>query len=110
MTLLRVARLSVNASPEPVAKNGRLTVTGRLTRATTDAATKFVGHGGQAVKLQFRKSGSSSYSTVKTVTTAANGTLKTTIVAGSAGSWRWSYTGSSTVASVSAAGDAVALR
>ncbi|MDX2704032.1 hypothetical protein PV350_14340 [Streptomyces sp. PA03-6a] len=39
-----MAKLSVNASPEPVAKGGKLTVTGRLTRATTDAATTFVGY------------------------------------------------------------------
>ncbi len=66
VTLLKVSKLTVDASPEPVAKGGRLTVKGRLTRATTDAATTFVGHAGQPVKLQFRKSGSSTYTTIKT--------------------------------------------
>ncbi|MFD2082821.1 hypothetical protein SAMN05421678_11887 [Actinopolymorpha cephalotaxi] len=110
VTLYKVAKLSVNASPEPVAKGGKLTVTGRLTRATTDAATTFVGYASQPVKLQFRKAGSSTYGTIKTSYTDANGYLKTTTTAGATGYWRWSYPGSSTVASVSAAGDYVALK
>ncbi|MFF0103510.1 hypothetical protein [Streptomyces hirsutus] len=110
VTLLKVAKLTVNATPEPVAKNGKLTVQGRLTRATTDAATAFTGHAKQPVKLQFKKSGTSTYTTVKTVTTDASGNLRTTTTAKSAGYWRWSYAGSSTVASVNAAGDHVALK
>ncbi|MGW5636555.1 hypothetical protein [Streptomyces sp. NPDC003832] len=110
VTLLKVAKLTVDASPEPVAKGGRLTVKGRLTRATTDAATTFAGYAGQPVKLQFRKSGSSTYTTVKTVTTDSAGYLTTTTTANAAGYWRWSYAGSSTVASVNATGDGVALK
>ncbi|SDS30573.1 hypothetical protein SAMN04489717_2270 [Actinopolymorpha singaporensis] len=110
VTLYKVAKVSVNASPEPVAKGGKLTVTGRLTRATTDEATTFVGYASQPVQMQFRKAGSSTYVTVKTVYTDANGYLKTTATAGATGYWRWSYAGSSTVASVSAAGDYVALK
>ncbi|TCB98882.1 hypothetical protein E0H26_05530 [Micromonospora zingiberis] len=110
VTLYKVAKLTVNATPEPVAKGGKLTVTGRLTRATTDAASTFVGYAKQPVKLQFRKSGSSKYTTIKTVYTDAKGNLKTTTTAKAAGYWRFSYAGSSTVASVSAAGDHVALK
>jgi 5-hydroxyisourate hydrolase-like protein (transthyretin family) len=110
VTLYKVSRLTVNASPEPVAKGGKLTVTGRLTRATTDAASTFVGYANQPVRLQFRKSGSSTYTTVKTGYTDAKGYLKTTTTAKAAGYWRFSYAGSSTVASVSATGDHVALR
>ncbi|MFY1704834.1 hypothetical protein ACN28G_24450 [Micromonospora sp. WMMA1923] len=110
VTLLKVAKLTVNATPEPVAKGGKLTVTGRLTRATTDAASTFTGYAKQPVKLQFRKSGSSTYRTVKTVYTDANGNLKTTTTATAAGYWRFSYAGNSTVASVSAAGDGVVLK
>jgi 5-hydroxyisourate hydrolase-like protein (transthyretin family) len=110
VTLLKVSKLTADATPEPVAKGSKLTVKGRLTRATTDAATTFVGYGGQPVKLQFRKAGSSTYTTLKTVTTDSAGYLKTTATANAAGYWRWSYAGSSTVASVNAAGDYAALK
>jgi hypothetical protein len=110
VTQLRVAKLSVNAAPEPVVKGRKLTVTGRLTRATTDGATAFGSPGRQPVKLQFRKPGSSTYTTIKTVSTDASGNLKTTAVAQARGYWRWSYAGSSTVSSVSATGDYVALK
>lgn len=110
VTLLKVAKLTVNASPEPVRKGGKLTVKGRLTRATSDAATAFTGYAGQQVKLQFRKSGADSYTTVKTVTTDSAGYLSTSTTANAAGHWRWSYAGSTTVASVNASGDAVALK
>ncbi|MFF7472729.1 hypothetical protein [Streptomyces sp. NPDC008092] len=110
VTQLKTAKLTVNAGPEPVAKGARLTVSGRLTRATTDAATTFTGYAGQSVKLQFRKSGSTTYTTVKTVSTNATGYLSTTATANAAGYWRWSYAGSSTVASVNAVGDGVSLR
>lgn len=110
VALYKVAKLTVNASPEPVAKGGKLKVTGRLTRATTDSATSFTGYAKQRVKLQFRKRGSSTYKTVKTVYTDSRGRLTTTTTARAAGYWRWSYAGSSTVASVSAAGDYVAVK
>ncbi|MFJ9564550.1 hypothetical protein ACIRQQ_31500 [Streptomyces fuscichromogenes] len=110
VTLLKASKLTVDASPEPVAKGAALTVTGRLTRATTDAATAFTGYAGQPVKLQFRKSGSTTYTTIKTVRTDTTGHLHTTVTAKAAGHWRWSYAGSDTVASVNAAGDGVALR
>ncbi|MGW7645492.1 hypothetical protein [Streptomyces bobili] len=110
VALLKVAKLRVNAGPEPVVKGRKLTVTGRLTRATTDAATTFTGYAGQSVRLQFKKSGSSSYTTVKTATTNASGYLTTTVTATAAGTWRWSYTGSITVASANATGDGVNLR
>jgi hypothetical protein len=110
VTLLKASKLTVNASPEPVAKGAELTVSGRLTRATTDAATTFAGYAGQPVKLQFRKSGSTTYTTIKTVSTNATGYLSTTATANAAGYWRWSYAGSDTVASVNAAGDGVILK
>ncbi|MGV9557286.1 hypothetical protein [Streptomyces sp. NPDC003522] len=110
VTLLKVSKLTVNAGPEPVAKGAELTVAGRLTRATSDAATTFTGCADQPVKLQFRKSGSSTYTTVKTVRTDATGRLSTTTTAKAAGYWRWSYAGSGTVASVNATADGVSLK
>ncbi|MFF7881142.1 hypothetical protein ACFZDJ_24620 [Streptomyces sp. NPDC007896] len=110
VTLLKTSKLTVNAGPEPVTKGAKLTVSGRLTRATTDAATTFTGYAGQSVKLQFKKSGSTTYTTIKTVRTNATGYLSTTTTANAAGYWRWSYAGSDTVASVNAAGDGVVLK
>ncbi|SDS80103.1 hypothetical protein [Actinoplanes derwentensis] len=107
VTLYKVARLTANAAPEPVRKNRNLTVTGRLTRATTDAATTFTGYGSQSVRLQFRKTGSGRYKTVKTVRADAKGNLKTVVKATATGYWRWVFAGSATVAPVSAAGDHV---
>lgn len=110
VTLYKVAKLTANASPEPVRKGRKLTVKGRLTRATTDAATSFTGLGYQPVRLQFRKPGSSTYTTIKTVKTDRYGYLRTTVTAKATGYWRWSYAGSSTVAYVSAAGDKVTVK
>lgn len=110
VTLLKEARLTVNAAPEPVAEGGKLTVTGYLTRATSDAATTFTGYADQPVKLQFKKSGSTTYTTVKTIRTDSTGRLSTTTTANAAGYWRWSYAGNDAVASVNATGDGVALK
>ncbi|MFB7710109.1 calcium-binding protein [Streptomyces sp. NPDC056105] len=106
----RYAKLTATqASPEPVAKGGALTVTGALTRASWDTNV-YAGYSAQAVALQFKKSGATAYSTVKTVTTDSTGRLKTTITASSAGTWRWKFAGTSTTSTVTATGDSVALR
>jgi hypothetical protein len=107
VTLSRVARLTANASPEPVRRNRDVTVTGRLSKATSDAATSFTGYGWQPVKLQFRKAGSSRYKTVTTVRSDSKGYLRAVVKAGSTGYWRWVFAGDRTVAAVSAPGDHV---
>ncbi|MCQ9185146.1 hypothetical protein KMT30_40190 [Streptomyces sp. IBSBF 2953] len=107
--LQRSARLTVDAAPEPVRKGRTLTVTGALTRADWDA-DRYARYSGQAVRLQFRKKGSSTYSTVKTVRSSATGGLKTTVKASVDGYYRFVFAGSSTTAAVSAAGDFVDVR
>ncbi|MFE3169110.1 calcium-binding protein [Streptomyces sp. NPDC059224] len=110
MKVKRYARLTATqAGPEPVAKGHALTVTGALTRAdwTTGA---YAGFGGQHVALQFKKAGSSTYRTVKTVTTDGGGKLRTTVTADSAGTWRWRFAGTGTTGAANAAGDGVALK
>ncbi|WP_369216711.1 calcium-binding protein [Streptomyces flavofungini] len=102
----RYARMTVNASPEPVKKGKTLTVTGSLTRASWETY-KYAGYTAQAVKLQFRKKGAASYSTVKTVSTNSGGALKTTVKAASDGYWRWSFAGTSTTNSVTTTADYV---
>ncbi|MEU4085720.1 hypothetical protein ACWD4F_05570 [Streptomyces aureus] len=102
----RWAKLTANAAPEPVAKGKTLTVTGGLTRADW-VKHKYTGFAGQSVKLQFRPKDSSTYSTVKTVTSSSTGALKTTVTANADGYWRWVFGGTSTTGSATAAGDFV---
>ncbi|MGW2749217.1 calcium-binding protein [Streptomyces sp. NPDC001450] len=102
----RYAKLTTDASPEPVSKGAALTVTGKLSRANWDD-NAYHGYANQSVKLQFRKAGTSTYTTVKTVTTSSTGTLRTTVTASADGYWRYAFTGTTTTASAKAAGDYV---
>ncbi|MFF8024150.1 hypothetical protein ACFZDJ_24185 [Streptomyces sp. NPDC007896] len=105
----RASKLTTDASPEPVAKGAKLTVTGKLSRANWEDLT-YHGFTGQQVKLQFRKAGAAHYSTVKTVKSGTHGNLSTKVTATAAGSWRWYFPGTTTTARIVSAGDAVALK
>jgi hypothetical protein len=105
----RISKLTVNASPEPVTKGKTITITGTLTRANWETV-KYAGYTGQHVKLQFRKKNSTTYTTLKTVTTDSHGNLKTTFKASVDGYWRYSFAGVSTTTAVSATGDFVDVR
>lgn len=107
--LKRTANVTVNASPEPVAKGKKITVTGRLTRADW-ATKKYGGYGGRSVTLQFRETGTSSFVTVKKVTTSGTGALKTTVTASKDGTWRWAYGGNDTTGAATSGGDHVDVR
>ncbi|MET9516857.1 calcium-binding protein [Streptomyces sp. NPDC002994] len=104
--LQRLSKMTANAGPEPVASGKTLTVTGKLTRANWDTGA-YAGYTAQPVKLQFRKAGTSTYTTVKTVNTSSTGDLTTTVTASADGYWRWSFAGTTTTPAVSAAGDYV---
>lgn len=105
----RASRLTTDASPEPVAKGAKLTVTGKLSRANWEDL-KYHGFTGQDVKLQFKAAGAARYRTVKTVRTGDAGKLSTKVTATAAGSWRWYFPGTTTTARVVSAGDAVKLK
>jgi hypothetical protein len=102
----RASKLTVNASPEPVRKGRTITVTGKLSRANWEDF-KYHGYTGQPVKLQFRKKGSTTYTTLKTIKTNSTGELKTTVTASTDGYFRYSFAGTSTTPAVNAAGDFV---
>ncbi|MFD9092721.1 hypothetical protein [Streptomyces collinus] len=104
--LQRYSKLTVNASPEPVKKGKTITVTGALTRANWDDH-KYHGYTKQSVKLQFRKKSSSTYTTLKTITSDSSGNLKTTTTAKEDGYFRYSFAGTSTTPAVNATGDFV---
>ncbi|MFF5498282.1 hypothetical protein [Streptomyces aquilus] len=104
--LQRYSKLTVNASPEPVKKGKTITVTGKLSRANWETH-KYAGYTNQSVKLQFRKKGTSTYTTVKTIKSNSTGDLKTTVTAATDGYFRYSFAGTTTTPAVSAAGDFV---
>ncbi|MDX3585223.1 hypothetical protein [Streptomyces europaeiscabiei] len=108
--LQRETRLTgANAAPEPVKKGKTITVTSKLTRANWDT-NKFPAYGGQSVKLQFKKKGTSVYKDVKTVKTSSAGALKTTVKATVDGTYRFVFAGSSGTAAVTSAADAVDVK
>ncbi|MEU9913592.1 hypothetical protein [Streptomyces sp. NPDC051001] len=102
--LQRKSTLTVNASPEPVKKGKTITVTGKLSRANWET-NKYAGYASQYVKLQFRKAGTTTYTTVKTIKTSSTGTLSTTVTASADGYYRYSFAGTTTTPAVSATGD-----
>ncbi|MGW7407058.1 hypothetical protein ACWGI9_25635 [Streptomyces sp. NPDC054833] len=106
VSVKRLSKLTVDASPEPVKQGKTITVTGRLTRANWDTG-KYSGYVSQPVALQFRKAGASTYTTLKTVKTDSYGNLKTTTTASADGYYRYSFAGTATTPAVNATGDYV---
>ncbi|NUO45807.1 MAG: hypothetical protein HOV73_20315 [Streptomyces sp.] len=102
--LKRAAKVTVNASPEPVKKGRTITVTGKLSRANWETGS-YSAYTSQKATLQFRAKGSDTYSTVKTVTSSSTGALKTTVTASKDGYYRYVFAGTSTTASAKATGD-----
>ncbi len=105
----RYSKLTVNAGPEPVYKGKTVTSTGKLSRANWED-NHYHGYTNQPVKLQFRKAGTSTYTTVKTVYSDSYGNLKATATAGYDGYWRFSFAGTTTTPAVSAVGDYVDVK
>ncbi|GAA0657116.1 hypothetical protein GCM10009535_40160 [Streptomyces thermocarboxydovorans] len=105
----RNSRLTVNASPEPVAKGATITVTGKVTRAVWQTR-KYVSYGGRKVSLQFKPAGAASYTTVKKVYANASGALRTTVKASTTGTWRWVYYGNTTIGPSTSSGDNVVVK
>ncbi|MFD8153763.1 MULTISPECIES: hypothetical protein [unclassified Streptomyces] len=105
----RNSRLSVNASPEPVAEGGTLTVTGKVTRADWETR-RYASYGGRLVSLQFKPAGAASYTTVKKVYANGSGDLRTTVKASTTGTWRWAYYGNTTTGPSTSSGDSVVVQ
>ncbi|MEV3873351.1 calcium-binding protein [Streptomyces sp. NPDC049906] len=105
----RAAKLTADASPEPVRRGADLTVTGALTRADWDR-NRYGGFTSNAVKLQFKKDGATAWTTVRTVRADARGTLRTTVKATTDGTYRYQYGGSRTTGPAASGGDRVDVR
>ncbi len=105
----RDSRLTVNASPEPVAKDKTITVTGKVTRANWETR-KYASYGGRLVTLQFKPAGAASYTTVKKVRANSSGGLRTTVKAARTGTWRWVYYGNTATGTSTSSGDTVVVK
>lgn len=108
LSVLRAAKLTANAAPEPVTKGKTITVTGALSRINWHDF-QYYRYANQPVRLQFRTP-SGTYTTIKTVTAGSTGALKTTVIATRDGYWRFSYPGNATTAAANAPGDYVDVR
>ncbi|MEU9170775.1 hypothetical protein AB0D34_23715 [Streptomyces sp. NPDC048420] len=104
--LQRRATLTTNASPEPVKKGRTITVTGKLARANWDT-NKYAGYSTQPVKLQFKKKGATTWSTLKTIKSSTTGALKTTVTASTDGYFRYVFAGTTTTSPVNSSADYV---
>lgn len=109
VNLQRDSVQTANAAPEPVVKGKPITVTGKLSRANWETGG-YHGYATQPVRLQFRKNGTTTYTTVKTVNTDSVGNLKTTVTASVDGYWRYSFAGTTTTPPATAAGDFIDVR
>ncbi|GAQ61018.1 MULTISPECIES: hypothetical protein [Streptomyces] len=107
--LKRAAKATVDATPEPVTKGKKITVTGKLTRANWNTK-KFGAYSGRTVSLQFRAKGSDTFRTVKKATTGSAGGLKTTVTASADGSYRWVYFGNAATGVATSPADYVDVR
>ncbi|MGW3202774.1 hypothetical protein [Streptomyces sp. NPDC001135] len=105
----RYSKLTTTVSSTSVSKGTTFTASGKLSRADWDD-NLYHGYANQPVKLQFRKSGTSTYTTVKTVYTDSYGNLKTSATANYSGYWRYSFAGTSTTPAVSATGVYVGVK
>ncbi|MFM9446162.1 hypothetical protein [Streptomyces acidiscabies] len=107
--LLRQAKLTTDATPEPVKKGRTITVKGTLTRANWET-DKYAGYGAQTVQLQYKKAGAKTWTTLKSVKTTAKGTLSTTVKATADGYYRYNFVATSTTGAVASAADYVDVR
>ncbi|MFF4897125.1 calcium-binding protein [Streptomyces sp. NPDC001068] len=109
-SLLRDTKLTVDATPEPVRWGKLLTVRGAVQNADWATGAFAAAGAGQSAELQFRPAGCSTWSKVKSATTAAGGTLSTTVRAYADGEYRWSYAGTATTAAAVSPADYVNVR
>jgi hypothetical protein len=110
LTIKRSTRVTADATPEPVSKGRTITVTGALTRLDFYANWTYRAFPAQKVNLQWRKAGTTTWTTVKTVTSDAGGKLKATAKAASDGSYRYSFAGDATSWTSSSSADYVDVK
>lgn len=110
----RPSKLTLNATPEPVDKGDRVTVTGRLqllrfTYEYSGSGAYWSNLSGQKVKLYFDPAGSEPRKYVTTVTTNSSGVYTYKWWASRTGTWTAEYAGTASRTSVRSAGDKIAV-
>jgi len=106
--VFRAAKLTGNATPEPVTAGKRLVVRGKLSRANWDKR-KYAAYAKHKVQLQFRTS-DGRYATVATVTSSRKGAVKKAVRATVDGCYRFVFAGNSTTRTVTSVADCVNVR
>lgn len=106
--VVRAAKVTANAAPEPVRKGKTVTVRGKLTRANWNTL-RYNGYGSRPVKLQFRAKGGS-WHTVKTVTSSATGAVRGSTKATRDGCFRFVFRGNGTSSKATSGADCVDVR
>ncbi|MEV0584181.1 hypothetical protein [Nonomuraea sp. NPDC050310] len=100
---------SLNASPEPVRKGRKLTVTGSL--LATNAAGTGYGHlNGARVNILFKPVGKTTWTTMATVTTSGKGVFARSFTASKDGNWKAVYAGATGYVAAGSAADYVDVR
>lgn len=100
----KIAKL--NADPEPVKKGATLTVRGKLQQAV---ANGWAGYAERPVLVQFRKAGTSTWTTVGTANSGVTGAFTFRVKAKAAGDWRAHYKGDPAKAKSTSGVDKVVL-
>lgn len=100
----RIAGL--NADPEPVRKGAALTVRGKLQQAVVSG---WGGYAGRSVAVQFRKTGTTTWTTIGTVTSSVTGAFSFATKARAGGQWRAVFKGDANRAKATSGVDKVAL-
>jgi hypothetical protein len=117
-SLLRVARLTTDASPEPVRRGATVTVTGRLTRqmlardrlSTHGGGSTYVALAATSVVLQ-RRTHSGDYTSLRTVRSDGSGRLSARLKALPGDRcYRWTFRGTDPTGAVTSGGDSVHVR
>jgi hypothetical protein len=86
---------SFNATPEPVKKNARITIKATLKRISWNGkkTLPYVAYGARPVSIQFQASGTTAWTTIKSVKTSKTGKVSTTVKALKTGTWRIHFAG-----------------
>jgi hypothetical protein len=93
----RASRLTATTTVTTVRRGSEIKIKGKLTRANWERRS-YRPYTKQKVRLQFKKAGTSSYRTVKTVKSGSKGGVSATVTVSAAGSWRWYFPATTTTA------------
>ncbi|MCX5129963.1 hypothetical protein OG898_28455 [Streptomyces sp. NBC_00193] len=80
-----------NAAPEPVKAGRPITITGKLTMPLWYNENEWVGFASQPVRIYFRATGTTTWKSMGTATTASDGTFKKAFTAAKDGTWQARY-------------------